>query len=374
MNLSDPQDFDSREIRILIIDDNSPFVLPLLRSFSAYKNIHLDILLSSGERTEHFRYSRYLGKIEKINELNDGNIEAVIRKAVTMFNSDLLIPTREWISVLLFNHTAELEKFVKLHPLPKASTLEITNNKYKLNHWLKSNGFPFARTSETIMGWTGDFPVLLKPVSGIGGKGIRFLDDSVKLKMILGNSTQYKDNFFLQEYIEGYDIDVSFFAVDGDVIYHTIQRGIISKQLEYSKGIEFVKNENLFNQVSEMIRKLNYTGIAHLDFRYSARKKQYILIDYNSRYWSTMNGSSAMGINFPYLVVEWIFSRNGRVMNYRTGYYFFSTAFLKTRIRSLFSNSAYPAKLRDSQLSMIYRDPMPELMFLASKIMKSMKK
>jgi len=102
MHLFTSGEFGNREIRILIVDDNSPFVLPLLRSFSGYQNIRLDVLLSSDKKANHFRYSRFLGSLETVGELTDANVESVINHAVDKFNSDLLIPTREWLSVLFF--------------------------------------------------------------------------------------------------------------------------------------------------------------------------------------------------------------------------------------------------------------------------------
>ena len=51
-------------------------------------------------------------------------METIIKDAVSHFSSDLLIPTREWISALLFEHKEELGKFVKLHTLPDSSILK----------------------------------------------------------------------------------------------------------------------------------------------------------------------------------------------------------------------------------------------------------
>ncbi|MCK5135107.1 MAG: hypothetical protein KAR19_04905 [Bacteroidales bacterium] len=59
--------------------------------------------------------------------------------------------------------------------MPDSATLEITGNKWNLNQWLQSNGYPNAVTTETTYGWTNDYPVLLKPVSGIEGKGIKVI-------------------------------------------------------------------------------------------------------------------------------------------------------------------------------------------------------
>ena len=330
------QKFGSYMVRILVIDDNSPFVLPLLRSFSEYKNIHIDLLLSSTKKALHFRYSRFLGKIHRVEQLDDGNMETIIKDAVSNFSSDLLIPTREWISALLFEHKEELEKFVKLHPLPDSSILKTTGDKWKLNQWLKAQGFPHSLCSENLNDWQGNYPILIKPVFGIGGEGFRKVDNREDLIKLPNREESLGKDFILQEFIEGYDIDVSLFAVDGEILYHTIQRGLISENMVYSKGIEFIENKDLLLLVSSMISKLNFSGIAHLDFRFSTLKEQYILIDFNSRYWSSVQGSRAMGINFPYLAIEWTFTQNQKQLNYRTESYYFSIAALKTILNNLF--------------------------------------
>jgi len=374
MHLFTSGEFGNREIRILIVDDNSPFVLPLLRSFSGYQNIRLDVLLSSDKKANHFRYSRFLGSLETVGELTDANVESVINHAVDKFNSDLLIPTREWLSVLFFDHKSELEKFVRLHPLPDASILKITGNKWNLNEWLRENGKPFTSNCETGKGWDKDYPILLKPVFGIGGNGIQIINSPKELKRVTANLKSSREEYFLQELIVGFDIDVSFFAVDGEIIYHTIQRGLISGNMVYSKGIEFVKNTELLKLVSEIVALLNYTGIAHLDFRYSSEKKAYFLVDFNARYWSSVQGSRAMGVNFPLLVSAWTFTKKIETPDSRTGHYYFSTTAVKTMVRNLFSKRKYPVKLKETQLLYIYEDPLPELMFLLCRIVNAFKK
>lgn len=362
------KDFSVESVRILLIDDNSPFVLPLIRSFSGYKNIRIDLLLLSSGSAQHFKYSRYLGKVIKVQKLDDGNMEAIIKDAVLQLNTDILLPTREWISLLLFKHRNVLETFVSLHPLPDSASLHITGDKWNLNQWLKKQGFPHARCSKVLDSWSGNYPALIKPVFGIGGKGIRKVENPRDLNKLLKTERFSDKDYMIQEFIEGFDIDVSFLANKGRILYHTIQKSLISRGMTYSKGIEFVLNEELLTLVSNMINKLNYTGIAHLDFRFSSHTNEYILIDFNSRYWSSVQGSRAMGINFPLLVLEWMQSGKVKQLSYRTGSYYFSTTAFKIIIGKLFGRSEYQVKLKDTQLKYIFMDPLPEFMFLMHRV------
>jgi len=81
-----------------------------------------------------------------------------------------------------------------------------------------------------------------------------------------------------------------------------------------------------------------------------------------------------MGVNFPYLVVRFAFTRELISLEKRTGTYYFAKTAIKEKLNSLFLKSTYPVRLKDSQLLYLYKDPLPELMFVLGKIVKSWKK
>ncbi len=357
----------SKECRILVIDDNSPFVLPLLRSFSGYNHIQLDVLVFSHTKPQLFKYSKFLGGLYLVNDPDKSNFLDHVLKKVIQLQPDLVFPTREWISGLLFEHQDVIGKQTKVHPIPDAATLSTTGDKWNLNQWLLANGFPYAKVSMTTSEWEGEYPVLLKPVFGIGGKGIKVFESREDLEKAIGTNKMFEKGFFLQEFLEGFDIDISFFAIYGEILYHTIQRGFISAKMEYSRGIVFINEQSFYELAASIVKKLNYTGIAHLDFRYSNQKEQYVLIDFNARYWSSVQGSRAMGINFPLLVVNYMMENHLEKLEYRTGHYYFATTALKVKFKNLFSKTKYPVRIKDTQLLFLYKDPLPELMYLVNR-------
>jgi len=364
-----------KPVTILVIDDNSPFVLPLLRSFSGYPDIKLDVMMCSRQKPKYFRYSRFLRTLYKEEPLTDDNFEEIVKKCVSKSSADLIIPTREWISILIYQHRQELEKIVLIHPVSDEDTLKTINDKWKLNSWLKKNNFPFSNavqfSKETEMNKLLDIlslPVLLKPITGIGGKGIKLINSIENLKSEISENEVYTKDYFIQEYIDGEDIDISFFAINGKILFYTIQKGIVSGQLTYSKGIEFVKNKEFFDLTTAIVSKLNFSGIAHLDFRFDSKRGTYILIDFNARYWSSLEGSRIMGVNFPLLAVAYSMGMQFNYPDYSVGTYYFATTAIKTMIRNLFSRKKYPVKLRNSELRFIFIDPIPEIVHTWKKI------
>lgn len=254
---------------ILIVDNNSPFVLPLLRCFRENKKTKIDVLVFTRDRVLPFRRSRYISRLFVREELTADNLVPVLKEIVSESGASYLIPTREWISALISDHREALERIIRLHPLPPSGTLEITGDKWKLNIWLKDNGFPSAEATPADKQWEGDLPFLLKPRIGIAGEGIRRIGDLAGLDSVL--SEIGFSGYFLMEFIPGHDIDISFFAMNGEILIHTIQKGIVCGSFTYSRGITFVENDELLQLARKMVRKLDFTGIAHLDFRYSEK-------------------------------------------------------------------------------------------------------
>lgn len=367
-------------VKILIIDDNSPFVLPLVRSFSDYPDIQLDVLVCNCLKPRYFKFSRFLRNVYWEKQLTEEDFEKTVKEYLRRSSADIIISTREWISKLIYHHRHWLEQIVKIHPISDVNTLDTINDKWKLNCWLEKNKFPFSRAmlvgnepDMNIMVDNLSFPVLLKPLIGIGGTGIKLINSRGDLKSAFESKIYAKD-YLIQEFIEGYDIDISFFSINGEILYYTIQKGIILGRLTYSKGIEFVKNQELYDLTSHIVRKLKYSGIAHLDFRFDSKNGTFILIDFNARYWSSLEGSRIMGVNFPLLAVMYTMGIKFSYPDYSTGTYYFAITAIKTFLGNLFSKKKLSIYLHHTELRYIIIDPVPEIVHTFRKIICFIKK
>lgn len=368
-----------REIRILIIDDNNaPFILPMIRCFSGYPDIKLDVLVFSREKPLFYRYSRYLRQVYHEPSADLKNFERALKEIIIGSNIDLVIPTRERIWQVMAEHAGWLEKMVRLHPFPDASMISMLTNKLELNQWLERNGFPCSRVLpvtrnilEDLDPATLKYPVLLKPLAGAGGIGIRKVDGPGELKVALHNGKQYQKGFMIQQYIRGREIDISLFAVEGKILFYTIQRGLGSDRLSFPKSIQFVHDDRLLELTGKIISQLGYTGIAHLDFIYDPEKSSYILIDFNPRYWNSILGSMIAGINFPVLVTRYILDLPLGDPGYNGSYFYYGTSAIRLYFKNLVRKTDHPVSLKYSQLRFIFRDPLPELMFLVHAAFRS---
>lgn len=357
---------DPSNPHILILDNNSPFVLPLLRSFCRDGKAKVDVLVFTRHKIRPFRHSRHINRLFVRKELCAENLVPVIEEVVAESGANFLLPTREWISALLWDQRKQVEEIIRLHPLPSSGTLDITGDKWNLNQWLMKCGYPAALCSLPGAEWQGEYPFLLKPRIGIAGDGIRKINGHSELEAEL--KAIDPEEYFLMELIPGHDIDISFFAMEGEILIHTIQKGIVNGNFTYSRGITFLDNKDLLHLVKDMVRQLNYTGIAHLDFRYSIPRNEFILVDFNARYWSSVMGSVAMGVNFPTWIEAFSAGKNPKIPTYRKDNYYFASTALLTLWSNLFSRNKNKVRIRDTQMWTFLKDPVPELCFIVRRL------
>jgi predicted ATP-grasp superfamily ATP-dependent carboligase len=358
----------TKPITILIIDDNSSFVLSILRSFSNNPEFKVDVLVGSALKPNYFKYSRYIRTVYSEVPFTGNNFERIIKEYIRKSSADIIIPTQEWISKLICMHKQELEKIVKIHPQSDVNTIETLNDKWRLNNWLKENRFPFSHAEQFSNDMNINkildhftFPLLLKPSISQGGIGIELINSKEGLESVLSENGDHGNNYIIQEYIDGYDIGINIFSIEGRILCHTIQKGLFQGQLTFSRGTQFIRNPVLFDITSEIVSRLKYTGVANLDFRYDSKKGTFVLLDFNARYWSTLDGSKFMGVNFPLLATEYAMGFQSSYPDYSTGTYYCANEAIRTSIKNLYSRKKYPIDLLRTKLTVILKDPAPEL-------------
>ena len=358
----------SKHTTVLLVTDSSSYVLPIVRCLSSSRDLSIDILICSPARPGPYRHSGYIRNLYWVKKMIGNDFPGTITHHIKKSGADLVIPSGEIVAGLFIEYRKTIENLAVMQPVPDKETLDLVINKWKLNSWLRSEDFPSVNSvllkeleSGKMSTSTMKFPLLLKPLVGSGGKGIRLLQDQEALELTMEELADQGSEYLIQEHITGYDIDISFFAFNGEIIFYTIQRAVVSGGFTFAKGIEFIKNEDFLELAGEILTKLNYTGIAHLDFRYDELLKKYILLDFNLRYWSTLEGSESVGVNFPLLIAAYCLESTTDRPDYRLGYFFSTKAAFRTVLQNLGKREKLPVKFRYTQLYYSIRDPRPEI-------------
>ena len=240
--------------------------------------------------------------------------------------ADIIVPIGEpSIKAFSKNIKALNGSFVTI-PIPNPKIFEIATNKKKLADFCKSHNIPVPKTwslkSLQKFDYKMDlkFPLIVKPERGDGGKNIHiFFSAYEMIKFASAKKDFSMGEYLVQEYVKGYDIDMSVLAKDGHILAFTIQRGFIKRNNEFAApaGIMFLYDNKLFRTVEKLIRKLNFTGISHIDLRFDEKTKEYKIVEMNVRFWGSLMGSINAGVNFPYLACLTGLGHNFPIPQYR---------------------------------------------------------
>lgn len=227
----------------------------------------------------------------------------------------------------------KLSKLCKVIALPSQEALDTAFDKWKLSLILKQNNVPIPQTSllNRLDNFSSfNYPVIIKPINGSGGKNIQKFDKYSKeyFQKIINNKNEV---YIIQEYIDGYDIDCNVLCLEGEVVAYTIQRplGVEAGFSPKIDKLKFVHNPAVIDVVRKTMKALKWSGIAHLDLRYDYKKENFQVIEINPRFWQSLMGSLSVGVNFPYLLFLLTNNISFPPVTYEEKYYVKFPRFLK---------------------------------------------
>ena len=155
---------------------------------------------------------------------------------------------------------------------------------------------------------------------------------------------------------------MSLLAKDGKILAFTIQKGFIKRSNVFvaSAGIKFLYNEKLYDNVDRLIKKLNFSGIAHLDLRYDMKQDEFKVIEVNPRFWGSLTGSVQAGVNFPYLACLAGMGVKFELPQYNHCRYIDHSTALKSMIKYPFARDDSRVKYKETDIKYILFDPIAE--------------
>jgi hypothetical protein len=94
-----------------------------------------------------------------------------------------------------------------------------------------------------------------------------------------------------QRYVDGHDIDVDLFAVEG-------QLRAVTTHIVQGCWMEFLRHPALEAMARRLCEATGYSGPMNLDARMDARTGEVVLIESNPRFWASLAAPMACGLNF----------------------------------------------------------------------------
>lgn len=300
----------STKLHVLIPDGNSTWALTVLNCLT--HNSDYDFFVLSNKKRTPTKFSKHTSYYKYYKRTSDSDWLDIISKEVVAHNISIIIPIAEDEIRFFINNSDRLPNSVKVIPLPEINSFETAINKHKLSGFLKQQNLPHPKYKyfSSLESFSNEefalqFPVLIKPLDEKGGDGIVKFKAKKNLDAYLKKHSDFNE-LFIQEYIEGYDIDCSVLCLHGEILTHTIQKGNLKGHNLFAPqlGFEFLKNDKVLDVVKQLMQALNWSGVAHIDLRYDTKSDDYKIIEINARFWGSVEGSQFAGVNFPNLAIQ----------------------------------------------------------------------
>jgi carbamoyl-phosphate synthase large subunit len=220
-----------------------------------------------------------------VPKANDIEYIPIIKELILTKHVDIFVPVSEAeIRVLLDSRILE-DKFIanKVIILDR-HIVDICLDKYKTSEFLELNHIPYPKTLtfDCLDNINLVFPVILKPRSGQGGKGLKVIRNNKEFLSFA--DTIEKEKYIVQEYLHGDEYTCNVF------VSKDIERVIIIKRELDGDGATasgvVVCNKDIESYVSKICHRLSLSGSLNLQLRLTERGP--VLFEMNPRFSSTV--------------------------------------------------------------------------------------
>ncbi len=151
-------------------------------------------------------------------------------------------------------------------------------------------------------------PLLLKPIAGVGGRGIEVFNDREKAITAYEDFTsRHSEPPLIQEKVEGDDYCFTGIFSDGDLRAHMAYRNLQNFPVETGAGAirETIDDAPFIEAATKLMQPTGWTGVAEIDFMWTGDPKDDPwLIEVNPRFWAGLFHSVKSGIDFPWLLYQ----------------------------------------------------------------------
>ena len=240
-----------------------------------------------------------------------------LKRILTKENYDLVVACSDPQIIPLQLYKDELDKIARIYLLDDAC-YQLANDKFKMQKLARESGLKVPKEIGITQSTEIDsvlteipFPMVLKPRSSFSPDNLfnkKEVEKVYTVKELRRKLEKLKENEVLvaQENFIGKGAGVELLASEGEILYafqhiriHEPLRGGPSS---YRKSVPL--NPELLNASKTIIKALNYTGVAMVEFKWHPDSGDWVFIELNARFWGSLPLSIAAGADFPYFLYE----------------------------------------------------------------------
>lgn len=246
--------------------------------------------------------SRYVHRVLRAPERL--HAETILEAART-HRIDVILPVAAAGIRLMSSLRDVLPLGVRLPPLERPEVLDRVEDKWLLHQALVGLDYPRPRTdlltaSPVLRDFDPDEPVLLKPRRGESGIGIIHVAKAGAIAARADLQALVQAGYIVQAFVTGPNVDRSVLGHAGTIVAATTQQALAAgKGFGPSGRLRFAEHAGVTRYVDGLFGALAWNGVAHVDTVIDPGTGDPHIVDVNPRYWATLLGSLAAGVNFP---------------------------------------------------------------------------
>jgi D-aspartate ligase len=350
-------------ISVLIPDGECTLIFSIVNGFSQIREI--DIYVMSNIENNLIKYSRHIKHFSYYPKTIDektwiSNIDYEQNK----YDISLVMPIYEDGIGTLISHKDSVCFKDKLCMMPSYQNFSTALNKISLSHHMVKNKIScsssFVLNKYYLKKDKLCYPVLIKPAEGIGGgKGISKFFDRTAIEKFFADNENLGNKYLVEQFIEGFDFSCNVLCKNGEILVYTIQKGILFDEVPFTSpiGVKFLFESKLYKEIENLMKSLEWSGVANIDVRYDSITDDFKIIEINPRFWGSLDASLAAGVNFPYLYLLASLGEKIEKVEYDFIEYLDFNGLVKTlkKDKTIILNMGFI--LNNTQLKFILKDP-----------------
>ena len=184
----------------------------------------------------------------------------------------------------------------------------------------------------------------------------------------------------VQEYFSGCGVGVEFIASNGRILFAFQHRRLHEPPggggSSYRRSCAL--DPQLYQATEKLVDSLNYTGVGMMEYLYNLNTKEWIFVEFNSRFWGSLPLAIRCGADFPSFLYDLICKQrddfpSSYLENRVARNWFLDLKWLRQTVATnglnagkqlltalkLFCEMRYPLTLRESSDTLCFDDPSP---------------
>lgn len=302
-----------KPLRVLVTDDGYKATLGIVRCLGK-KGISVSVLADSPARLAS--YSRYCSGKFLVPPAGDEAFLPAVKEIVRRVHFDLLIPVGYTLQIALTRHKAELAPFTRMETAD-FEQIRRASDKRAMLELAKEVGVPTPQTlaptsyEEAVQDSAElRFPVVIKAPRETPDDVVRYARDRHELLSLYRRICEGADGErslpLIQEFIPGFGC--GFFALYQDGVCKQTFMHRRVREVPPSGGVsccaESYYDQRLMDYGKRLLDKLEWHGVAMVEFHYDERDREYKLMEVNPKFWGSLDLALEAGVEFPYYLCQ----------------------------------------------------------------------